>query len=215
MNKTLIKIKRFIPPLLILIIVITGVVYLLTQQNQTDTVNNTTGDLNYPQTSEAAGIRVIPVDNLKQIKLANSTISFNENYLVNTIMETKSFSGITCSDTNTDGSTCIIGFITDSKDTYYLSTPFEPIADAQINTSSVDSKDIESSLGTITLKYSNLNVVDEKGEIVMAQTLVVQIHGCAQNGICVGSGVLPFASSEDNKSAVSKFEDFVRSLALK
>lgn len=215
MNKNLINIKTIGIPVAILLIVILGVIYLLTQKGNSNNLNFDTNTASYPESSEAAGITVFPVENLKEVKLSDSVLTFNDSYIVNTIMQTKSVSGIKCGDVNSSTSACIINAITDGQDTYYLSTPFEPVADVGITTSNTEIKQLDGASGTVSLKYSYLNVVNENGDILADQALVTQVYGCIKSGVCVGSGTFPIAEKQSNMAAVTKFEDFVKSINFK
>ena len=215
MKNTLKTVKKIGIPVIILLIVILGGIYLLSQQSsQVSTTQNNT-DSPYPQTSEAAGVKVIPVDNLKLVKLADTTVTFSDNYIVNTIIESKAVAGIVCGSKESENPSCIINFITDGTDTYHISTPFEPISNAGVKASRTKDEQLDTQNGSVTLKYDILEIVNENGDIVVEQSRVVQIYGCVKNGVCIGSGTLPFAALEDNQSAVTKFEEFVKSLTVK
>ncbi len=211
MNTLLHKLKNLGIPVVILLIVILGVIFILSNNSRSTTINNSTNE-DTNQSAESENIKVIPVKDLTTAELADKQVKFSSSFFINSIVQSDKVSGVSC---GTDGtSICIINFITDETDTYYLSTPLEPIALDGLERILDKAETFESSNGSIFLKYARINFVDDNGEPITDKRIVSQIYGCIQDNVCLGSGVLDTSNEEANAAAVAKFEEFVRSITI-
>lgn len=208
MNKKISKLKNVGIPVVIMLLVLLGVIFLLTRGSTSETSDSQNIE---ELIAEDTNITLLPVDNLKQAKIANTVVTFNDSYFINTSVQGKKVSGVTCGVDDNDS--CIINFITDGTSTYYLATPFEPTIEDGIEKDDI-AKPIDLTTGTVYLKYSNLEVVNEEGDILLDESLTVQVYGCVRDGICVGSGWLDTTDLTTNQAQVIKFEDFVKSLNI-
>lgn len=206
MNKKISKLKNVGVPVVIILLVILSVIFLLTRGNPTETSDSTNIEELVAEDTDAT---LLPVENLKVAKIANTAVTFNDSYYINTIVQGKKVSGVTCGVDDNDS--CIINFITDGTSTYYLATPFEPTIDDGIEKDDI-AKPLDLSSGTVYMKYSILEVVNEEGDQLLDESLVAQIYGCIKDGICVGSGWLDTTDLATNQAQITKFEDFVKSL---
>jgi len=208
MNKKLLNLKNIGVPVVVVLLIILGIIFLLSKNNPLSTPLISNPSLT---TVEDSDITLLPVENLNQVKLADSVISFNEPYFVNTVVQARSVSGIKCGTSENDS--CIINFITDESSTFHISTPFEPMAEDGLNKEAI-AKTFETVTGTVYLKYKIIDVVNEAGEKIPEESLTAQIYGCIKNNICVGSGILDISTKVANTQQVTKFEDFVKSLNI-
>lgn len=209
MNKKLLNLKNVGVPVGIVLLIILALIFLLTRNNTQEPLDSsTTTDL----VAEDSDATLLPVENLKQAKLANTVVTFNDSYYINTVVQGKNVSGVTCGVSTNDS--CIINFITDGTSTYYLATPFEPTINDGIEKEDI-AKPIDLTSGTTYLKHSILEVVNEEGDILLDESLTAQIYGCVTDGICVGSGWLDTTDLATNQAQITKFEDFVKSLNVR
>lgn len=208
MNNLTTKFKTLGIPVVILLIILLGVIYLLTQNNQ---VTDTTTNQDSTSTVEESNVNLIPVENLTQVKFSDTVVTFAEGYNVNTTVEASTVNGVNCSSENT---TCIINFITDVANTYYISTPAAPIANDGLDRSNDQAKQFDTNSTSVLLNYSILSVTNDAGDVLPDQSLTSQIYGCITERVCVGSGMLDTTTLEANRESIAKFENFVRSINI-
>ncbi|MBE0573684.1 hypothetical protein IH575_02150 [Candidatus Dojkabacteria bacterium] len=201
--------SKYIIPLAVVGLIILGIIVIITTRD-----NSQLGQDELTQEEitslENENLTVLEVKNQKEIVIANKKVTFDESFLVNSIVQANKVSGIECR--GAGGRVCIINFVTDGETTYYISTPAEPIAIDGFNRSKDSAKLFSTPSGDMYLAYSILEIVNEAGEIQTDTTLVSQMFGCLQDTICVGSGALDITDTELNARQVAAFEEFVRSL---
>lgn len=210
MKKILEKLKTLGIPVIILLLVILGVIFILSNSNTQ--LNNSNTEDNAALEESEDSINVLEVTDKESTVIAGKKITFNENFFINTTAQANRVSGISCGSAGNE--TCIINFITNGVDTYYISTPLEPVASDGLirDLDTVESISIKDN--TIFLKYAKIFYVNDEGSSIKDKYTVSQIYGCIESGICVGSGFLDNSSDQANAESVIRFEQFLKSISI-
>jgi hypothetical protein len=195
-------------PVIIVIIVIAGVIFLMLRNGQSSTVNN--DSISNIQT-DVEKIKILPIESLTELKLADSKITFNSAYFINTLAQGRDFEVVTCG-TN-DQQSCVLAFVTDGVDTYYISTPFEPIASNSVTVEPI-AKSFNYKDSELFFKNNIIESFNEDGTKVEGSDMTAQMYGCLNTKICIGSGLIELTNKESNNAKTSKFIDFVNSINI-
>lgn len=215
MKNILEKLSKIGIPLLIVIIIILGVIFILTRQGMMQTGSESDqlqNDIDEIIAIENENLVPLDVRNNTEIKIADKTITFKDSFLVNSAAQATRVSGIECRSPNTGA--CIFNFLTDGNSTFYITTPSEPIAFDGFDKSNDTTQILNTPYGDVFLNYRFLTVYPENPEDEIDVTLIRQVYGCVQTNICVGSGLLNIDDPDVNASQVAEFEDFVKSLNI-